>query len=76
MLGLLGLDDWVATSTADYVRLAVAKRRQLEAAAHLRATLRQRFAESPVCDAARFARDLEAAFCSMWQCHCSGAGAG
>jgi len=40
-----------------------------------RTTLRYRFAESPVCDAARFARDLETAFRSMWQRHCSSAGA-
>ncbi len=76
MLRLLGLDDWVATSTADYVRLAVAKRGQVDVAARLRATLRRRFAESPICDAARFARDLETAFRSMWQRHCSGAGMG
>jgi predicted O-linked N-acetylglucosamine transferase (SPINDLY family) len=68
------MDDWVATSTADYVRRAVDKRRQADAAAHLRTTLRQRFAGSPVCDAPRFARDLETAFRSMWQRHCSDTG--
>jgi hypothetical protein len=44
-----------------------------DAVAPLRATLRHRFAESPVGDAARFARELETAFRSMWQRHCSSA---
>ena len=75
MLRLLGMDDWVATSPADYVRLAIAKRMDVDAVARLRTTLRHRFAESPVCDAARFTRDLETAFRAMWQRHCWSAGA-
>ncbi len=74
MLRLLGLGDWVATSVDDYVRLAVDRSRRVDAAARLRATLRERFAASPVCDAARFARDLEAAYRSLWRDHCLRAG--
>ena len=52
MLRLLGLADWVATSVDDYVRLALDKSRQADAVGRLRTTLRQRFAASPICDAA------------------------
>lgn len=65
MLRLLGLDDWVATTPADYVRLAVEWHGRREAVAPLRATLRQRMALSPLCDTARFTRDLEAAYREM-----------
>lgn len=74
MLRLLGLDEWVASSTDDYVRLAVEKSRQQEAVAALRGSLRQRFEQSPLCDAPRFARDLERVYRSMWQRYCAVAG--
>ena len=73
MLRLLGLDDWVANSPDDYVRLAVDKSRQKEEVGRIRGTLRQRFAESPICDAPRFAHDLESAYRAMWQRHCAAA---
>lgn len=73
MLRLLGLADWVAASVDDYVRLALDKSRQADAVGRLRATLRQRFAGSKICDAAGFARDLESAYRSMWKVHCAAA---
>jgi predicted O-linked N-acetylglucosamine transferase (SPINDLY family) len=79
MLRLLGLDDWVAGSPADYVRLAVEKSRLPAALAPLRGALRDRMAASPLCDAGRFARDLEGAFRTLWRNHCAAgpvAGAG
>lgn len=76
MLRLLGLDDWVADSPADYVRLAVAKSREPAALAPLRAGLRERMAASPLCDAGRFAVDLETAYRTMWRRHCAARQAG
>jgi len=73
MLRLLGLDDWVAASPEEYVRLAVARAREPHAVAQLRASLRSHFAASPICDAARFARDLEAAYRTMWRHYCAAA---
>jgi predicted O-linked N-acetylglucosamine transferase (SPINDLY family) len=71
MLRLLGLDDWIASSTADYARLAVEKSWLRDEAAQLRATLRERFTASPICDAPRFARDLEALYRTMWRRYCA-----
>ena len=67
MLRLLQMDDWVATSRDDYVRLAVEKSLDRAGVGRLRAVLRQRMAESPLCDAPRFVRDLEAAYREMQQ---------
>ncbi len=59
MLRLLGLDDWIAASSFDYVDLAVKRVGDPEALAALRQDIRRRMASSPLCDAARFAGDLE-----------------
>ncbi len=73
MLRLLGQDDWVAGGVADYVRLAVEWSRRRAELADLRAALRPRLAQSPICDAPRFARDLEAAYRAMWERWCASA---
>ena len=38
----------------------------------LKLNLRPRMAASPLCDADRFVRDLEAAFRTMWRAWCEG----
>ncbi len=62
----VGLGDWVIETPEEY--LAVAERWSLDVAAlaDLRSGLRARMAASPLCDGARFARNLEAAFRAMW----------
>jgi protein O-GlcNAc transferase len=70
MLRLLGLDDWVVKSSEDYIRLAVEMSRRRAEVASLRASLRQRMAQSPLCDAPQFARDLESAYRAMWKHYC------
>lgn len=69
-LRLLGMDDWVARSREDYVRLAIEKSRQRERVSQVRIELRQVMASSPLCDAPRFARDLESSYRSIWQRYC------
>ncbi len=73
MLRLLGLDDWIAASIDDYVRLAIDKSGRRDEVAALRMNLRARIEASPICDAARFARDLESAYRSMWRRYCEAA---
>jgi len=68
----VGLPDWIAADTADYVRKAAAFAADLAALATLRQNLRHRLLASPLCDAPRFARNLEAAFRSMWRKWCTG----
>ncbi|CAG4903331.1 Lipopolysaccharide assembly protein B [Paraburkholderia saeva] len=61
-----GLPDWVARDNDDYVEKAVAFSSDPARLASLRAGLRQQLVASPLCDAPRFARNLEDAFEDMW----------
>lgn len=64
-----GLGDWVATDEKDYAAKAVAHAADLERLAELRAGLRTQLLASPLFDAPRFARNLEAALWGMWRHH-------
>ncbi|MEO8718754.1 MAG: hypothetical protein ABI423_11115, partial [Burkholderiales bacterium] len=71
ILGELGLDDWIAGSADEYVRLALAHAADTAQLAQLRATLRARLRESPLMDEAGFARDVEGAYRAMWRTWCA-----
>ena len=66
----LGLPDLVTSSPDDYVRIAVELARDLPRLAELRRTLRMRLQASPLMDAPRFTRNIEAAYRSIWQRWC------
>jgi predicted O-linked N-acetylglucosamine transferase (SPINDLY family) len=71
ILSNIGLAELVAENTEDYVRVAgelASDRPRLSA---LRATLRDRMQASPLMDASRFARNVEAAYRGMWASWCS-----
>lgn len=55
VLKTVGLPEWIAADTDDYVARAVAATRDLPALAALRAQLRERIERSPLTDAPRFA---------------------
>jgi predicted O-linked N-acetylglucosamine transferase (SPINDLY family) len=63
----LGMSDWIAEDEDAYVALAIARAGDLQGLANLRTQLREKLSQSPLCDAPRFARDLEAAFLGMWE---------
>jgi protein O-GlcNAc transferase len=65
------LADWIADTTDDYVEKAVASASDLEKLSYLRESLRDQLIISPVCDATRFAGNLEDAFRGMWKEWCS-----
>ncbi len=72
-LATVGLGELVARSEDEYVAIAArlaSDRAQLE---RLRSSLRARVASSPLSDAARFTRDLEAAYRTMWRRWCASA---
>ncbi|WP_175923751.1 tetratricopeptide repeat protein [Burkholderia latens] len=66
LLHAAGMPDWIAGNEDDYVEKAVEAAQDGARLAALRATLRARTLASPLCDAARFARNLEDAFVGMW----------
>lgn len=70
ILHTMGMPEWIAADKADYVAKAAAFANDLPALAALRAGLRGRLLASPICDAPRFARNLEEAFRGMWRAWC------
>ena len=63
----LGLPELIAFNPEQFVRIAAELACNLRALGDLRATLRARMAASPLMDAPRFARNLEAAYRQVWQ---------
>jgi protein O-GlcNAc transferase len=67
LLSTVALPEFAASSEDDYVRLAAEIAADLPRLADLRATLRRRMQSSPLMDAPRFARNIEAAYRSLWK---------
>jgi len=67
LLSCVGLGELAASSEEDFVRIAVELAGNLPRLADMRVTLRSRMVASPLMDAPRFARNVEAAFRSMWE---------
>jgi protein O-GlcNAc transferase len=70
ILSNVGLAELVAQNAEQYVRIAVELARDRPRLSNLRATLRERMRNSPLMDAPRFARDIEAAYRRMWHDWC------
>lgn len=66
-----GLAGWIAADEADYVTVGARFAADLDGLARLRAGLRDRMLRSPLFDAPRFARNLEAAIRGMWRAWCA-----
>lgn len=71
-LTTIGLGGLAAATPDDYVAIAASLAADPARLADLRAGLRDRMRASPLCDAPRFTRDLEAAYRRMWRRWCSG----
>jgi predicted O-linked N-acetylglucosamine transferase (SPINDLY family) len=70
IVGALGLEDWVAASPEEFVRVALAHSADAARLGGLRAGLRARLRASPLMDEAGFARDMEDAYRAMWRAWC------
>ena len=68
----LGLDDLVASSEDDYVRIAAALAGDPARRLELRQTLRPRMAAAPMNDSEAMAKALDAAYRQMWRRWCEG----
>lgn len=66
MLSCVGLNDWVAETTEDYVNKAVSFAHNLEQLSQLRATLRHTMSQSPLVDAVQFSRDFTQLLLTLW----------
>ncbi|MBK1647603.1 tetratricopeptide repeat protein [Rhabdochromatium marinum] len=67
MLTGLGQPDWIATTHADYVRIALELLRDTERRRHIRTTQRERMRGGELCDGAGLARVLQDAFAVMFE---------
>jgi len=63
----LDLKDFVATTPDQFIKRAIKLAQDRDALAQLRSDLRGRMKSSPLMDAARFTRDVEAAYRKMWR---------
>jgi predicted O-linked N-acetylglucosamine transferase (SPINDLY family) len=70
LLSNVGLPELIAQTPEQYVRIATDLAGDLPRLAELRSTLRDRLRGSPLMDAGHFARDIEAAYRSMWRRWC------
>jgi predicted O-linked N-acetylglucosamine transferase (SPINDLY family) len=67
----VGLTETIATDRRAYIELAVRLAQDLPHLAELRASLREQVLRSPICDGARFAKNLMALMRDVWRewCH-------
>jgi predicted O-linked N-acetylglucosamine transferase (SPINDLY family) len=68
----LGLPELAAQDDEQFVAIATDWAGDLPRLAQLRRTLRERMSASPLADASRFARNIEAAYRQMWRTWCEG----
>ena len=66
ILHAVGMDNWVSDDIDGYVACAVTAATNLDKLTQVRAALRQRVADSPLCDAAGLARQVEAAYRALY----------
>ncbi len=67
----LGLPELIARTPEEYVRIAAELAKDVPRLAALRSGLRERMRASPLMDAPRFARNVEAAYRAMWRKWCA-----
>jgi predicted O-linked N-acetylglucosamine transferase (SPINDLY family) len=71
LLHTIGRPEWIAATPAGYRDIALGLARDRAMLTALRAGQRERIKASPLTDARRFARNLEAAYRSMWHHWCA-----
>jgi protein O-GlcNAc transferase len=74
LLNSVGLPEFIAQTTKQYVEIAIELAKDLPRLAELRRTLRPRIRVSPLMDASRLARDIENAYRKMWRNWCAQSG--
>ncbi len=72
MLHALKLDELIARTPEEYVRIAAGLAGDLGRLAELRAGLRERLARSPLCDGPLRARQMDRVYRTLWRRWCKG----
>ncbi|MEQ9488940.1 MAG: hypothetical protein RIM72_08100 [Alphaproteobacteria bacterium] len=67
----LDLDDWIAASPKNYVDIAVSAASNRDGLSVLQRSLRARMAASSLVDCESFAKNIDAAFRTMWRMACT-----
>jgi predicted O-linked N-acetylglucosamine transferase (SPINDLY family) len=70
ILSNLGLGELVTEDSEQFVQIAISLATDLGRLSGLRSNLRQRMRTSPLTDAPRFSRDIEAAYREIWRGWC------
>ena len=71
ILSNAGFGEWIAQTPDQYIALAAGLAGDVRKLAALRAGLRQRLSDSPLCDGQAFARKVEAAYREIWRAWCA-----
>jgi predicted O-linked N-acetylglucosamine transferase (SPINDLY family) len=71
LLSNMGLKELIAESPKEYIRIAVELANDIPRLRNLHSTLRRRMEQSPLMDAPKFARNVEAAYRQMWRTWCA-----
>lgn len=71
ILANAGLAELIANSPDQYIQIAADLAGDFPRLTHLRSTIRDQLRASPLMDASRFARDMEAAYRRIWQDFCA-----
>ena len=71
LLTNVGLPELIASSPEEYITIAARRAADTARLTELRATLREKMKASPLMDAPRFARNVEAAYREMWRAWCA-----
>ncbi|MBT8002961.1 MAG: hypothetical protein HN578_08590, partial [Rhodospirillales bacterium] len=72
ILSVVGLDDLVAQSEDEYVKIAIDLATDKNRRLSLRASLRETLSKSPACNGKIFTKGLEKLYREMWQRWCEG----
>ena len=70
ILSVVGLDDLVAQSEDEYVKIAIDLATDKNRRLSLRASLRETLSKSPACNGKTFTKGLEKLYRQMWQRWC------
>jgi protein O-GlcNAc transferase len=71
MLRAIGLEELIASSGDEYIRIALQMAGQTANWGESRQDIRQRVANSSLCDGGRWARNIERLYRAIWRKHCA-----